>query len=574
MLRYWRKPVGDEEKTYNIMMVEDSETHGVVLRYVLEQQGWKVVWANSAEQALELLSSCGAGNSPNLIIIDFHLPGVRGDELCRHLKLNINTRGIPTLMLTGEDGEERHRLGPGSDIDDYLPKYSDDDILVSKIKSLLVKSRESHVSFGIGNWLFRHSRILAIDDNPTYLKFLEENLKKDGIGIDKAVSGKEALGKMNNNKYDCILLDLVMPGIGGIEICQKVLDMRGSVEKPMVLMLTAHESKEDMTCALEAGADDFVGKSSDISIIKARINALLRRKFIQEDNQRIFEELKRKEMEVERSRIEKAAAETKALLAEKLLHTVEKLEEEIEERKRMELKIKNYSRVLELSNKELESFAYIASHDLQEPLRAVSSFLELVEKQYKNKLDDKGKDFIHRAVSGAKRMQEMINDLLTYSRITTSGQSFELYSLEKILDRVLTNMSPTIERKNAVVTRDPLPELTCDESQIHRLFQNLISNAIKFCDQPQPLIHISAEEQKNHWLLSVKDNGIGIDPSYHETVFKIFQRLQSKDKYPGTGIGLAICQKIVERHEGKIWVESKPGKGSTFFFTLKTQMVE
>lgn len=566
--------MGDEEKTYNIMMVEDSETHGVVLRYVLEQQGWKVVWANSAEQALELLSSCRAENSPDLIIIDFHLPGVRGDELCRHLKLNINTRGIPTLMLTDEDGEENYCHGPESGIDDYLPKYSDDDILVSKIKSLLLKSRESHASFGVSSWLFRHSRILAIDDNRTYLKFLDENLKKDGIDIDKATSGKEALEKMNNKKYDCILLDLVMPGIDGIEICQKVLEMRGPVEKPMVLMLTAHESKEDMTRALEAGADDFVGKSSDISIIKARINALLRRKFIQEDNQRIFEELKRKEMEVERSRIEKAAAETKALLAEKLLNTVEKLEEEIEERKRMELKIKNYSRVLELSNKELESFAYVASHDLQEPLRAVSGFLELVEKQYKNKLDEKGKDFIHRAVSSAKRMQEMINDLLTYSRITTSGQSFELYSLEKILDRVLTNMSPTIERKNAVVTRDPLPELTCDESQIHRLFQNLISNAIKFCDQPQPLIHISAEEQKNHWLLSVKDNGIGIDPSYHETIFKIFQRLHSKDKYPGTGIGLAICQKIVERHEGKIWVESNPGKGSTFFFTLKTQMVE
>jgi two-component system NtrC family sensor kinase len=566
--------VDDEEKTYNIMMVEDSETHGVVLRYVLEQQGWKVVWANSAEQTLEMLSSCRAENSPDLIIIDFHLPGVRGDELCRHLKLNINTRGIPTLMLTGEDGEENYCHGPESGIDDYLPKYSDDDILVSKIKSLLLKSRESHVSFGVGSWLFRHSRILAIDDNRTYLKFLDENLKKDGIDIDKATSGKEALGKMDNKKYDCILLDLVMPGIDGIEICQKVLEMRGPVEKPMVLMLTAHENKEDMTRALEAGADDFVGKSSDISIIKARINALLRRKFIQEDNQRIFEELKRKEMEVERSRIEKGAAETKALLAEKLLDTVEKLEEEIEERKRMELKIKNYSRVLELSNKELESFAYVASHDLQEPLRAVSGFLELVEKQYKNKLDEKGKDFIHRAVSSAKRMQEMINDLLTYSRITTSGQSFELYSLEKILDRVLTNMIPTIERKNAVVTRDPLPELTCDESQIHRLFQNLISNAIKFCDQPQPLIHISAEEQKNHWLLSVKDNGIGIDPSYHETIFKIFQRLHSKDKYPGTGIGLAICQKIVERHEGKIWVESNPGKGSTFFFTLKTQMVE
>ncbi len=566
--------MGDKEKAYHILMVEDSENHGVVLRHVLEQQGWEVAGANSAEQALEMLSSGKAENFPDLIVIDLNLPGTRGDELCRHLKLNINTRCIPILTLTGEGGKESHCYGLESASDDYLPKSTDDDILVTRIKSLLGKSRESYVSFGIGSWLFQHSRVLAVDDNPTYLKFLDKNLKKDGIAIDKAVSGQEALEKINKNKYDCILVDLVMPGIDGIEICQKVLGLRGLVEKPMVLMLTAYESKEDMTRALEAGADDFVGKSSDISIIKARIQALLRRKFIQEDNQRIFEELKQKEIEVERSRIEKAAAETKALLAERLLHTVEKLEEEIEERKRMELKIKNYSHVLELSNKELESFAYVASHDLQEPLRAISSFLQLVEKRYKDKLDDKGKDFIHRAVNGAKRMQEMINDLLTYSRITTGGKSFEQHSLEKILDRVLTNMSPTIELKNAVITRDPLPELPCDESQVHRLFQNLISNAIKFCSQPQPIIHISAQEQKDHWLLSVKDNGIGIDPAHQETIFKIFQRPHSKSKYPGTGIGLAICQKIVERHEGKIWVESKPGKGSTFFFTLKTHKAE
>jgi len=564
--------VGDEERAYNIMIVEDSGNHVVVLRHVLEQEGWEVVWANSAEQALELLSSCSAENSPDLIIIDSHLPGVRGDALCRHLKLNFNTRSIPTLMFTIDDGEESH--GPGSGADDYLPKHTDDETLVLRIKSLLRKSRESHVLFGVGSSIFRHSRILAIDDNPTYLKFLDENFKKDGIRIDKAASGKEALGKINKNKYDCILVDLVMPGIDGIEICQKVLDMRRSLEDPMVLMLTAHESKEGMTRALEAGADDFVGKSSDISIIKARMIALLRRKFIQEDNRRIFEELKHKELEVERSRIEKAAAETKAVLAEKLLNTVEQLEEEIEERKRMELKIKNYSRELEHSNKELESYAYVASHDLQEPLRAISSYLQLLEKRYKDKLDDKGKDFIRRAVNGAQRMQEMINDLLAYSRITTHGKSFERCSLEKILARVLINLSATIERKNAVVTRDPLPELTCDESQIHRMFQNLISNAIKFCDRSQPVIRVSAEKQKDHWLLSVKDNGIGIDPSHQETIFKIFQRLHGKGKYPGTGIGLAICQKIVERHEGKIWVESKPGKGSTFFFTLKTQMVE
>ena len=194
--------------------------------------------------------------------------------------------------------------------------------------------------------------------------------------------------------------------------------------------------------------------------------------------------------------------------------------------------------------------------------------MQLVEKRYKEELDDKGKDFIRRAVNGAMRMQEMINDLLTYSRITSRGKSFELYSLEKILDRVLANMSSTIEQKNAVVTRSPLPELTCDESQIHRLFQNLISNAIKFCSRSRPVIHVAAEEQKDHWLLSIKDNGIGIDPSHQKTIFKIFQRINGKNKYPGTGVGLAICRKIVERHGGRIWVESTPGEGCTFFFTL------
>ncbi|MGD2090085.1 MAG: response regulator [Candidatus Aminicenantes bacterium] len=562
--------MGDEEEAYNIMIVEDSENHVVVLRHVLEQQGWEVVWANSAEKALEMLSSCRPENSPDLIIIDYQLQGSRGDELCRRLKLNIKTRSIPTLMLTEEDSGESHGLKSGAD--DYFPKSNHDDILVLKIKSLQRQSRGSHVLFGVGGSLFWRSRILAIDDNPTYLKFLDKSFKNDGIRIEKAFSGKEALEKIKKNKYDCILVDLVMPGIDGIEICQKIMEMRGSLEEPMVLMLTAYESKEDMTRALEAGADDFVGKSSDISIIKARMSALLRRKFIQEDNQRIFEELKRKELEVERSRIETAAAETKAMLAEKLLNTVEQLEKEIEERKRMELKIKNYSRELELSNKELESFAYVASHDLQEPLRTISSYLQLVEKRYKDNLDDKGKDFINRAVNGALRMQKMINDLLEYSRITTCGKTFKLYSLGKILDRVLTNLSPTIKRKNALVTRGPLPRLTCDESQLLRLFQNLLSNALKFCDRSQPVIRISAKKQTNHWRLSVKDNGIGIDPSNQEIIFKIFQRLHGKDKYPGTGIGLAICQKIVERHEGKIWVKSQPGKGSTFFFTLKIQM--
>jgi light-regulated signal transduction histidine kinase (bacteriophytochrome) len=240
----------------------------------------------------------------------------------------------------------------------------------------------------------------------------------------------------------------------------------------------------------------------------------------------------------------------------------------------MEIQIKNYSRELERSNKDLEAFAYVASHDLQEPLRAISSYLQLIEKRYNDKLDDKGRDFIRRAVNGAHRMQDMINDLLVYSRLTTRGKAFEPFAVDGIIDRALTNLSAAIERSKAKIKCDPMPEITGDSSQVLRLLQNLISNAIKFNDKTRPVIHLSAEkpDKKKEWLFSVKDNGIGIDPEHSKNIFKIFHRLHGRGKYPGTGIGLAICQKIVERHGGKIWLESQPGSGSTFFFTIKTDL--
>lgn len=238
----------------------------------------------------------------------------------------------------------------------------------------------------------------------------------------------------------------------------------------------------------------------------------------------------------------------------------------------LEEQIKNYAIELERSNKELEDFAYVVSHDLQEPLRAISNYLQLVERGYKEKLDDKGKDFITRAVNGARRMQDMINDLLLYSRITTRAKSYEPCSFETIVDRALNSLSAAIERSNAVIKRDskkPMPELLCDESQVLRLFQDLIANALKFCHKPRPFIHLSSQDKGDEWLFSVKDNGIGIKPEHRERIFKIFQRLHIRGKYPGTGVGLAICRKIVERHRGKIWIESEAGKGSTFFFTIK-----
>ncbi len=222
------------------------------------------------------------------------------------------------------------------------------------------------------------------------------------------------------------------------------------------------------------------------------------------------------------------------------------------------------------SNAELEQFAYIASHDLQEPLRMVSSYVQLLERRYKGKLDQDADEFISFASEGAVRMQRLINDLLAYSRVGTSGKNFETLNLEAILAQALENLQLVIKEQNAAVTHDPLPIAFGDSGQLTQVFQNLIDNAIKFSGDEMPKVHISAWLEGGECVCSVRDNGIGIAPEYLNRLFLLFQRLHTRKEYPGTGLGLAICKRIVERHGGKIWVESKPKEGSTFYFRIPT----
>jgi PAS domain S-box-containing protein len=241
---------------------------------------------------------------------------------------------------------------------------------------------------------------------------------------------------------------------------------------------------------------------------------------------------------------------------------------EITERKKTENMLTISSQELARSNAELERFAYVASHDLQEPLRMIAGYLQLLDQRFKDIIDQDAKEFIGFAVDGAKRMQNLINDLLTYSRIGTKVQPFELTDCETVLNTVMHNLKIAIEESKAQVAHTPLPTVMGDSTQLIQLFQNLIGNAIKFCRERQPFVRIGAEQKDDFWLFSVEDNGIGIDPKYFEQIFVIFQRLHNWKDYPGTGIGLAICKRIVQRHGGEIWVESKLGNGTTFFFTI------
>lgn len=241
------------------------------------------------------------------------------------------------------------------------------------------------------------------------------------------------------------------------------------------------------------------------------------------------------------------------------------LEERVAERT---AELADRAKELARSNQELQQFAYVASHDLQEPLRMIASFTQLLAKRYGDKLDDDARDFITYAVDGARRMQTLISDLLLYSRVGTQGKPLEPTDANAVLDRVLDGLLLSIKDSHSVITRDRLPVVMADDIQLGQLFQNLIVNAMKFRGQDAPRIHVWAERNGNTWKFAVQDNGIGIAPEHGDRIFVIFQRLHTKTEYPGTGIGLAICKKIAERHRGKIWFEPSPGGGTIFYFTL------
>jgi len=238
------------------------------------------------------------------------------------------------------------------------------------------------------------------------------------------------------------------------------------------------------------------------------------------------------------------------------------------DRNQAEVALRQNAEDLARSNAELQQFAYIASHDLQEPLRMVSSYTQLLGRRYKGKLDAEADEFIEYAVDGAQRMQSLINDLLAYSRVGTDVIALEPIDFNVPLNRAVSNLQATIRESQALVTHGPLPTVRADASQLTQVLQNLIGNAIKFHGEDPPRIHVSTQLEDHTWVFSVADNGLGIAPQYADRIFDVFQRLHTRDQYSGTGIGLAICKKVVERHGGQIWVESEPGKGATFYFRI------
>ena len=399
--------------------------------------------------------------------------------------------------------------------------------------------------------------ILLVDDEPENLVSLEAVLEDLGENLVKAGSGREALRCLLKQDFAVILLDVRMPVMDGFETAMLIRERLRSSYTPIIFLTAENREVTHVSRGYSLGGVDYILKPIEPEILRSKVAVFveLARKT---DLVRRQGELLRA---IETREHERRLADTRATL----LADLERKNRELEQgRKILEEKIGDLAR----ANEDLEQFAYVASHDLQEPLRMVSMYVQLLARRHKGRLGPDSDDFIRYAQEGATRMQTLIHSLLEYSRVDARGAQFSEVACESVLDQVMSDLQVARQESGAVITRDPLPVVRGNAVQLTTLFQNLIANAIKFRGDEAPRIHVGAEAGEAEWTFSVKDNGIGIEPEHLERIFVIFQRLHTREKYPGTGIGLAVCKKIVQRHGGRIWVESEPGKGAAFRFTL------
>jgi light-regulated signal transduction histidine kinase (bacteriophytochrome) len=355
--------------------------------------------------------------------------------------------------------------------------------------------------------------ILIVDDTPDNLRVLSAMLTNRGYEVRKALNGQRAIASVQSEPPNLILLDIKMPEMDGYEVCKQLKSSPRTCEVP-IIFISALDDALDKVKAFAAGGVDYVTKPFQEAEVLARIEHQLR---------------------------------------------IQRLQHQLVEQNKELLR----------SNRELEQFAYVVSHDLQQPLQSVTGFVKLLQLKYETMLDEMAQDYLNRIHETGSRMQRLIQDLLTYAQVDKQEQEFQRVDCNQVLNQVLENLQEAITTKSSTLTHDILPVVQGNEIQLIQLFQNLISNGIKFVpNNVNPKIHISATQQRNYWQIGIHDNGIGIKAENHEKIFEIFQRVHSAEKYSGTGIGLATCKKIVEQHKGQIWVTSQLGEGTTFYFTL------
>jgi light-regulated signal transduction histidine kinase (bacteriophytochrome)/ActR/RegA family two-component response regulator len=548
-----------------ILVVDDTLTNLEVLFGFLDDAGFKVLFAEDGESAVEKARYA----RPNLILLDILMPGIDGFETCRRLQEEEATRSIPVIFLTALTDTTDKVKGFSLGAVDFITKPLQYEEVLARVETHLriqtltqqLQAQNQRLEHEIQERKQVEAALLL--QNQRSQLFAEVTLKiRQSLNLDEILqttvtevkrilqADRVLIYRLWSDGTGSGVAEAVQPGLPevmGYTFPEEVFPeptRQKYLQGQMRSLADASHDDRISPCLVEFLQQFWVKAKLVVPIVaKEELWGLL-----------IAHQCTapRQWTTFESELLQQLANQIGIALTQAQL-----LEQETLQRQE-----------LARSNAELQQFAYIASHDLQEPLRMVTSYLQLLERRYRDKLDADANDFIQYAVDGAVRMRTLINDLLTYSRIGTRGRSFELTPSSEAVNHAIANLKVAIEESGAQITCADLPTLVADPVQLTQLFQNLISNAIKFRSSLPPQIWIGASRQEDAWLFSVQDNGIGIDPQYADRIFVIFQRLNNRVDYTGTGIGLAVCKKIVERHGGKIWVRSESGKGATFYFTI------
>jgi len=517
-----------------VLVIDDSRTFREELRQALEGAGYAVLLAPTGEEGLRV----AAGQRPSAIVVDGVLPGIDGATVIRRVRLDAALRGIPCLLLTASENGNAELRALDAGADAFVRKGEEVEIILARLAAILrhaatAPSEETASLLG-------PKKILAVDDSLTYLQELASSLRDEGFDVVPARSGEEALDLLAVQSVDCILLDLVMPGLSGQETCRRIKSAQVVRDIPLV-MLTALEDRAAMLDGLGAGADDYISKSSEFEVLKARVRAQIRRKQFEDENRRIREQLLRKELEAAEARAARELAETRAALVEEL----------------------------ERKNKELEAFSYSVSHDLRAPLRSIDGFSQAFLEDYSDRVDETGRGYLHRVRSAAQRMGELIDDMLQLSRVGRAELRREEINLSELAQLVVAELRKREPDRDVNVQIKSELFVHADLRLMRIALENLLGNAWKFTGKvPGARIEFSETQSPDGTAHFVRDNGAGFNPAYAAKLFSPFQRLHSEADFPGTGIGLATVHRIIDRHGGRVWAEGAANQGATFYFTL------
>jgi two-component system, NtrC family, sensor kinase len=557
-------------RVYRILVVEDCGDQASRVQVLLEEQGWEVSVTGTAEEALASL----ADPFPDLIIAGYNLPGMRGDDFCRRIRMNSDTREIPLLIMTGSIGEIAEIPSRDSGAHGYIARSENPEILLLRIRALLRKGAKEDTVLNDQDSSFRSASILIIDDSPTYLAALSQEMRNQGYRVKSAPNGPEGLNHLKTDRFDCVLVDLLMPYMTGFEVCRRITAMRSNMENvPAVILLTGSTNRDDLNRGLEAGADDFVAKSSDLAVLRARVQALMRRRFYQEETRRIVGELKTKELETRSALAGREAAETRAAMAEKLVQANQDLEESNRKLKETQAQL--------IQNEKMASLGQLVAgiaHEINNPLAFVvnnlfvaESGLDSLAPEIEPHLSEpllrklrKARDRLGEMSEGLTRVKELVLDLRTFSRLDEG--EFKTVDIVEAMDTVLLLLKHKMNSRIQVEKRyGPSRLLHCSAGRINQVLMNLTANAVDAIAGNGRIV-ITTGQTTEVFTISIRDTGAGIPESIRGRIFDPF--FTTKPVGQGTGLGLAISYGIVQDHGGSIEVQSEEGLGTEFIVKI------